>query len=150
MKKHAWSFVLILIMLASQGAPAQEQAIKAKNLPKAVLSAFEKEYPNAKILGCSKEKEHGKIIFEIESIDGKIHRDLSYDGDGNNLEIEEEMSFEALPAAVQSAFRKDYPGGKVLRTEKVAQGETVKYEMVVKDGKKKREIIYDGNGGKAK
>src|SRR5512140_1895314 len=71
---------------------SQEKKITEKDLPAAVKSAFHKSYPHATIKGLAKETENGKTYYEIESIDGKLHRDLLYTPEGDAYEIEETIS----------------------------------------------------------
>ena len=52
-----------------QTSLAQEKEIKRKDVPKAVLAAFAKAYPNAKAREFSMDKENGKTMYEIESVD---------------------------------------------------------------------------------
>jgi hypothetical protein len=139
--------VLVLLVGATVVAGAQgEQKIKAKNLPAAVTAAFQKAYPNAKIKGTSKEVENGKTMYEVESVDGKTNRDLLYNEDGTCEEIEETLPVKALPSEVADAMKKNFPKGKVLKSEKLTKGETIQYEMVIKSGKEQHEVVFDTKG----
>jgi hypothetical protein len=143
--------VLAFLISASAVAIAQgEQKIKAKNLPAAVTAAFHKSYPNATIKGASKEAENGKTIYEVESVDGKINRDLLYNEDGTCVEIEETVAMKALPSEVADALKKNFPKGKVLKSEKLTKGETIQYEMVIKSGKEQHEVVFDPKGAVVK
>ena len=140
-------FVLVFLICGIVVAGAQgDQKIKAKNLPAAVTAAFQKAYPNAKIKGTSKEVENGKTIYEVESVDGKINRDLLYNVDGTVIEIEETVPVKALPSDVADALKKNFPKGKVLKSEKLTKGETIQYEMVIKSGKEQHEVVFDTKG----
>jgi hypothetical protein len=141
-------FILAFLVCASVVAGAQgEQKIKAKNLPAAVTAAFQKAYPNARIKGTSKEVENGKTMYEIESVDGKMNRDLLYNEDGTCAEIEETIPVKALPSDVASALKKNFPKGKVMKSEKLTKGETIQYEMVITSGKEQHEVVFDTKGG---
>jgi hypothetical protein len=123
-----------------------DQKIKAKDLPAAINAAFQKAYPNAKIKGTSKEVENGKTIFEVESVDGKITRDLLYNADGTVIEIEETIAVKALPSEVANALKKGFPKGKVMKSEKLTKGEAIQYEMVILSGKEQHEVVFDTRG----
>jgi hypothetical protein len=112
-------------------------AVDLKILPPAVLDAFKKAYPKAVIRGTSKETEKGVTYYEVESVDGKMNRDLLYTADGKAVEVEEAIVPGALPAAVIKALDKAYPGYKILKAEDM-----------LKDGKKLFELAIQVNGKK--
>jgi hypothetical protein len=138
--------VLSMCTLFCLSALSQETKITKKDLPKAILSAFEKAYPKATIKGLSSELEEGKTYFEIESVDGKISRDLLYLADGTVVEIEEGVSTADLPSAVKATLQKEYPKGKVVKAEKTTKGDAVTYEMKVSSGKTHAELVIDPAG----
>jgi uncharacterized membrane protein YkoI len=138
--------IALLICLTVVARSQGDQKIKAKNLPAAVTAAFQKAYPNAKIKGASKEMENGKAVYEVESVDGKIRRDLLYNADGTCVEIEETVPLKALPSDVTDALKKGFPGGKVMKSEKLMKGETIQYELVIQSGKEKHEVVFDAKG----
>jgi hypothetical protein len=115
-------------------------------LPAAVAAAFQKAYPLAKIKGTSMETEKGKTLYEIESVDGKINRDLLYAADGTCVEIEETVAVKDLPADVAAGLKKGFPKGTVSKAEKLVKGETVQYEMAIQVGKEKHEVVFDTKG----
>jgi hypothetical protein len=91
--KFTGSHTLIMMLMfitifAISSLFAQEKRIKEKDLPVAVTKAFHTEYPAAKIIGTSTEVEKGVTYFEIESMDGKVRRDLLYTKEGKRSEIE--------------------------------------------------------------
>jgi hypothetical protein len=140
-------FVAALLACATVLASAQgEQRIKVKDLPGAVTAALHKAYPNAKIRGASKEVENGKTLYEVESVDGKITRDLLYNTDGMCVEIEETIPVKALPSDVADALKKGFPKGKVMKSEQLTKGETIQYELVIQSGKEKHEVVFDAKG----
>lgn len=118
----------------------------AKNIPQVVLDAFKKAYPNAVIKGSGKEVEEGKTFFEIESVDGKVKRDLLYLPDGKVAEIEEKIPAKDLPASVIESVKKESPKGKITTAERVTKDGAENYELIVKSGKSSMEIVLDKNG----
>ena len=145
------AIAIALLICATIVASAQgEQKIKAKDLPAAVTAAFQKAYPNAKIKGTSKEVENGKTLYEIGSVDGKINRDLLYDADGTCAELEETISVKALPVDVGNALKRNFPKGKVMKSERLMKGETIQYELIIQSGKEKHEVVFDAKGAVVK
>lgn len=125
---------------------AQEKKLSVKQLPTPVQSAFHKQYPSAKIKGASSEVENGKTVYEVESVDGKISRDLLYLEDGSAIEIEESIALQALPEAVSNALRVEAGKGKIGKAEKLTKGESIQYEFVITSGKNRREVVIDPSG----
>ena len=132
-------------VLASANEDKEKQLAK-NDVPAAVLSAFEKAYPKAVVKGYSQEEKDGKTVYEVESLEGKTHRDVSYLADGSLVVTEEVVAAKNLPAAVRQAVIKGHPKGKIALAEKITEGKTIEYEVVVADGKTKIEIKLDVSG----
>ena len=91
-------------------------------LPPAVASAFKKAYPNAVINASAKEEENGETVYEIESVDKGMNRDLLYRADGTVLECEEQIKEADLPAPVIAALKTLYPKATVTKAERTTKG----------------------------
>lgn len=131
----AISIAMILIVALASTASAKEKRIHKKEVPKVVLSAFEKAYPKAKVKGYTTEEEDGKTFFEVESHLGKTSLDVSYLADGTVTEIEEGVSAGSLPDAVKATLKANYPKGRVAKAEKRTVGTEVTYELKIATGK---------------
>ena len=138
--------IAIGLLLASVSALAQESKIKEKDVPPAVVAAFKSAYPNATVRGYAKETEKGKTFYEIESKDGATMRDLLYNPDGTVAEIEETIAATDLPAEAQQIIKAKYPIGVVSRAEKVTGGNTIKYEVSIRNGKRRTGLAFDADG----
>ena len=138
--------ITIGLLLASLPAFAQESKIREKDVPPAVIAAFKAAYPNATVRGYAKEKEKGKLFYEIESKDGATMRDLLYNPDGTVAEIEETIAATDLPAEAQQLIKSKYPRGVVSRAEKVTEGNTIKYEVSIRNGKRRTGLTFDADG----
>jgi uncharacterized membrane protein YkoI len=125
---------------------AKEGKVDLKILPPAVLHAFKTAYPNAVIKGTSKETEKGVTYYEVESVDGRLNRDLLYSADGRAVEVEEAVSPGDLPAAVQQTLTKTYPGAKVLKAEKLIKGNQKLYELMIQGQGKPMGVTIDPTG----
>jgi hypothetical protein len=137
---------IVAISLAGFSASSQERKIGKKSVPAAVLSAFKSAYPNATMLGFAREKENGKVFYEIESKDGDIGRDILYNADGTIEEIEETIGTGDLPSAIRDVVQSKYPGAVIAKAEKITHGEKVGYEVIAKHGKKRFALEFDGDG----
>jgi hypothetical protein len=135
-----------LLLTMTLGAQDQEKKLTKKELPSAVLSAFQKSYPKASIKGIAEEKKEGKTYYEIESLDGKTSRDLLYLADGSVAEIEESMATADLPGAVKTTVEAKFPKAKLAKAEKVTKGTEVSYSVVVKTPKGNVTLDVDTTG----
>ena len=141
------SFVIAaFLFVVSITINAQEKKISEKELPAAVKTAFYKKYPKAEIKGLSTETENGKIYFEIESMDGKVRRDLLFTQKGKIVEIEETISSTNLPKGSLQAIEKKFHGAKVERVEKVTSGSKITYELSVTGKEADYEVILNKSG----
>jgi hypothetical protein len=134
------------IFLTASFAPAQESQVRRKDVPIAVLNAFKASYPGATIKGYAREKEDGKTFYEIESMEGATGRDVLYNPDGSVAEVEETIALNDLPAAIQEAIRSGHPRAVIVKAEKTVQGDTVSYEVIAKQGRKRFTMEFDANG----
>ncbi len=144
-----WSATLVFVLIGLVIARAHETESEVKEkvtAPEAVTAAFHKAYPEARILDVSKESKEGKVYYEIESQDKSVRRDLLYSADGTVFEMEEAIAVKDLPAKVSEGLRAKFPAGKVERAERITRGKTVEYELLVENGEKKIEVLFDSNG----
>ena len=139
-------FVTVIVSLLSFTAFAQEVKLKKKQVPRAVISAFESAYPQATIRGFAREKENGKVYYEVESGEGQMTRDVLYNPDGTVAEIEESIPAGDLPADAQEALRAKYPGSVVTKVERITRGNVTEYEAHAKLGKKSVSMEFDSSG----
>ena len=142
--------VLIPAGVRAQTTPTPAAAPKASpakpkvTLPPAVDAAFKAAYPTATINHVSKEKEGGQDIYEVESVDRGLHRDLNYKPDGTVIAMEEEVADADVPASVAAAIKTRYPKATVVKREKLTKGATVTYEVRLKGGPGEVELTPDG------
>jgi Putative beta-lactamase-inhibitor-like, PepSY-like len=140
------TLITIGLFLINFSAAAQESKVKEKDVPKAVIDAFKSAYPNATIRGYAREKEHGKLFYEIESKEGPTMRDILYNPDGTVAEIEETVAATDLPAAALQLIQSKYPNAVVSKAEKVTRGDKIEYEVIAKHGKKRINLVFDADG----
>ncbi len=110
-------------------APAASPALK---LPAPILAAFQKSYPNAVIKTASSEKDKGKVVWEVESTENGLGRDLVYEPDGRVVEMEEQIAVGDLPAPVTEAVKASYPKAVITKAERLTRGATLHYELQLK------------------
>jgi len=140
------ALIAMAVSLLAIAAVAQEKKITGKDVPAAVISAFKTAYPNATIRGYAREKENGKVFYEIESREGTTTRDVLYNPDGTVAEIEESIAATDLPAEVQQAMKEKFTKAAITKAERTTAGDKVSYEIVARQGKKRVTIEFDSSG----
>ena len=127
-------------------AAAQEQTIECDDVPTAVRTAFQNEYPKATTQGCAKEIENGKTAYEISSIEGKTRRDILYYENGTLIVVEEAIEAADLPKPVRQTLGEVLKDHKIELVEKLRRDDTVTYEIKSKHAGVALEVVFDGNG----
>ncbi|HYR75358.1 MAG TPA: PepSY-like domain-containing protein [Pyrinomonadaceae bacterium] len=138
--------IVMAVSVLAIATVAQEKKITGKDVPAAVMTAFKTAYPNATIRGYAREKENGKVFYEIESREGTTTRDVLYNPDGTVAEIEESIAAADLPAEVQQAMKEKYPKAVITKAERTTAGDKVSYEIVARQGKKRVTVEFDSSG----
>ncbi|MCI0410007.1 MAG: hypothetical protein L0191_15870 [Acidobacteria bacterium] len=147
LKPYLLLVATVVVLGLASSFLAQEQQVRRKGVPEPVLAAFEKAYPNATIKGYSKEKDDaGQITYEVECEEGKVNRDVTYLADGTLVSVEETVEPGELPSAVRTAVDSKFPGGKILKAEKIIKGEMVTYEFKIRHNGRKTEVAFDPDG----
>ncbi|HEY3104792.1 MAG TPA: hypothetical protein VGJ69_14475 [Pyrinomonadaceae bacterium] len=109
-------------------AQAQERKIKREQLPPAVERTVARESEGATIKGFASEIEHGQKLYEASLIVDGHTKDILIDRNGNIVEVEEQVSLDSLPSAVQDALRKRAGSGNIVLVESLTKnGQLVAY-----------------------
>jgi hypothetical protein len=90
--------------------------------------------------------EDGKMLYEVESIDGSTNRNILYTPEGITWEVEEPVAPELLPGVVIKALKKQSPDGKIVRAEKVMRGKAVEYELQIERKQRITGWVIDAKG----
>ena len=153
--------ILLLLTLLATPPPADAQrrhhrrAVKAdvsqkkiskKAIPQAVLNAFQQKYPTATITGQIREVRERIPFYEIQSTDSVGTRDVLFTEDGTMVEVGESIDESDLPQKVRDGLNEKYPSAVVETVESVTRGPHVEYEISLKVGSKKIEVIANTAG----
>ncbi len=136
----------VLTVCVASSSNAQDKKITKKDVPAAVLKAFEGAFPKAKVNNYGTEVEKGVTFYELETVEGKIKRDLLYKADGTLAEMEEILTPEMVPDGIAKAIKSEFPKGKIVSGEKTTQGTTVTFDLVVVNGKEKVSVNLNADG----
>lgn len=141
-----FGLVVTTISVLGSFAIAQEKKLTKRQVPPAVIAAFNSAYPHASVRGYAREKENGKTYYEIESMDGQTTRDILYNPDGTVAEIEEGIPVGELPADAPAALHAKYPKAVITKAEKITRGDITEYEAHGRSGKKSVSMEFDAGG----
>ena len=128
------------------GKEATERADKKDKAPQAVLDNFKKQYPNASIRNISSEKQAGRTVYEIESMDGTQRRDLIYEADGKVISTEELIPNAQIPKTVVEALAAKYPKSAIVSAERLTDKDGMRYEVILKINGKNTSVEVDPSG----
>lgn len=139
--------LLAAALLAIGLAAHAESKIPCSAVPAAVLAQAKTEGQGAIIRSCVKEKENGKLTYEVETLKGHKSRDMIFDPSGNLVEVEQEVTGESLPAAVSGAMAQAANGGKIGKIESVTRhGAIASYETTITRNGKRNEVAFSPEG----
>lgn len=152
MRKSSLTLACLIVMVQCcfSGEPPQERSITRRDVPSAILSAFERRYPNATVKGFSEEKDGERLIYEIESVEGTASRDVTYTSDGALVSVEETLPLSEFPESVRASLNKKFPNAKISKSEQVMKGSSMQYEVLLRSGKKLVEVVFNPDGTVAK
>lgn len=138
---------MLVVLLASSSAPAAERKISLADLPSAVKRTIQENSAGAQIKGFTTEIERGQRVYEANLLAGGRTKDLQIDSHGVLREVEEEVPFEELPAAVQTALKQKAGGAQITKVESLTkQGRLVAYEAAVRRASHAGEIQVGPQG----
>lgn len=134
MKKLTGMFVAMVIVSFSYA-----QKIAEKEVPAAVKSAFQKQFPDVKDVDWEKEKGNYEVEFEIKETEYSVLLDAS----GTILETEMEINVDALPSNVRDYVSENHAVEKIKEAAKISDTKgTITYEAEIKG----KDLIFDSNG----
>jgi hypothetical protein len=144
---HKTTLVIASSFFLTGIALAQETKIRRSDLPPAVEKTVAEISKDATVKGFNKEKEDGKISYEVEMVVNGHTKDVQIDPSGAVTEIEEEVAMDALSPDVKAGLTAKAGTGKILKVESLTKKDKlVAYEAQVEKGGKKSEIQVGPSG----
>jgi hypothetical protein len=143
-----YAITALAISVATLGLAADKRLTK-KELPAAVQKAADEQSKGATVIGYSSEVENGKTEYEVKLKVGDHTKDVSFDGSGQLLEIEEEVAFAGLPKNVQDGLKTAAGTGTLGKVESLTKrGKIVAYEAKLTTNGKRSEVQVGPKGEK--
>jgi|SRR5262245_57290901 len=128
-------------------APAAGKGIPVASLPPAVQATVKEQTRGAIIRSISKEVEHGKTVYEVETKVGGHSRDMIVGADGKLMVVETQVVVDSLPAPARETLQKNVGKGRILLLESVALGDSLAYyEAQVETNGRRTEVKVDPSG----
>jgi hypothetical protein len=146
---HTFALAAIAATLCAIPSPAQEheKRINRSDLPPAVEKTVAAQTQGATIRGFNQEKENGQTYYEAELTVNGHSKDILIDSTGAVAEVEEQVDFASLPAAVQSGLQAKAGTGKLGKVESITKHDKlVAYEAKVVTNGKRSEIQVGADG----
>jgi hypothetical protein len=137
----------VLFLTVTMFAQEQEKKIQRSALPPAVEKTVSAQSQEATIKGFSEEKENGQTFYEAEMMVNGHSKDVLIDKDGTVVEVEEQVEFDSLPAAVKEGLQSKAGSAKIAKVESLTKHDKlVAYEAKVQADGKKKEIQVGPDG----
>ena len=137
----------LVLAIASLNMLAAEKPISRADLPARVQKAVDQQAKGATVRGYSKEIENGKVEYEVQVVVNGHSKDITIAGDGTLIEIEEQVSIDALSPKVRSGLIAKAAMGKITKVESLTKhGKIVAYEAQTLTAGKKSEVQVGPDG----
>jgi len=129
----------------------KEVNVSVADLSAAARTTVERVTKNGKVDQITKEKEKGKVVYDVEAtINGKHEEFLIADSDGEVLGTESSVDFSEVPQPVREAAQKYFGTSSGLKAMKGIEYGKVSYEIEGPKNGKTVEITFDEMGQKVK
>jgi hypothetical protein len=134
MKKMALMMVAVMITSLTFAQKLQE-----KDVPASVKTAFQKNFPQAKVEKWEKEGVNFEAEFELN----KSEQSVLFDAQGGIIETEIEIEISELPNEIVDYVKTNYKGQSVKEAAKINDTKgTLTYEAEIKG----MDLLFDSNG----
>ena len=115
------------------------QKLQEKDVPAPVKTAFQKNFPQAKVEKWEKEGVNFEAEFELN----KSEQSVLFDAQGGIIETEIEIEISELPNGIVDYVKTNYKGQSVKEAAKISDTKgTLTYEAEIKG----MDLLFDSNG----
>jgi hypothetical protein len=143
----------IELLLTPEGKIVEiEQAIAAKDLPRAVAQAIEKKYPKATIKAVEETTRDDKVsygvLLENDVTIGKEKQkvQLQVTADGTIAGTQRLIATKDLPRVVTEALEKKHPKATITRANEATKGDKVTYVVILATDEATIVALVDAEG----
>lgn len=141
-------FIILIVFALISCGKEQERTVTEKEVPQAVLQAFNSTYPGATINEYAEEKEDGRTVYEISCEFESRKIDAIYNPNGTIYAIEEVIPADALPDVILQAIAKEFQQFSIELTEEIEKEGKQLFEVKLLNTKdqKRYELLFSGDG----
>ena len=119
MSKNIFSIIMLCLLSALSVYAEDTKKIKFKELPADVQNAVLKHVQKETIKKVELITEKDAVMYEIESKENGLSKDITIAKDGHVMEIEQELTFPGLPIEAQRKIKEAYPNIEIEEVEEV-------------------------------
>jgi uncharacterized membrane protein YkoI len=142
-----FALVALLGLTAVWADDDKEEKVPLDKLPRAVTDAVKAKFDGAELVSASKEKDNGKLVYEVAIKHKGSNIDVSLTPKGKIVSIEKEIAAKDLPKAVSEALDAKYPKATIKKLEEVTENDKVVYEALLVTAEQKTiEAVFDPSG----
>ena len=148
MKAQIWIITVLVPIFTALGHANAGDEENNDQVPKAVVEAFEKAYPNAEAVEFEKEMIGDRTVYEVEYKENDKDHEILFDTDGVILRKEETIDVKLLPEPIVQAISSAYPQVFIKEAEMLLgpDGTITGYEVEIRTAGKKLELELDAHG----
>jgi hypothetical protein len=139
---------LSLAFLAAAPARADEEPkpLELNQVPKAVMNAVLKKYPDAKPQSASQGVENDKPYIDVHVLVKSQKIWVTCEPNGTIREIDKEITIKELPAPVSAALQKKYPQATIRLLNEITADSAPVYDIALTFQKKPLIAIFAASG----
>jgi uncharacterized membrane protein YkoI len=144
--------ICLTLLLVDAALRGEDEKVDLDQVPKPVLQAVKARFKDARVTGVSKEKEDGKVVYEVTIKDRDRNIDVTVTPEGEIVLIEKEIAPGDLPKAVARTLEEKYPKAtykiveEVIKVQKKVEKLAYYEVLLVTAEKKKLEVQVSAEG----
>jgi uncharacterized membrane protein YkoI len=151
MRSISMTLLSVGMLIAATGAVLADEGkrVSLDKVPAVAKAAADKAIPGVRWVRAEKEREHGKMVYELKGLDPKgkkVKVDVS--PDGTQVTVEETVPLNTLPGVVKAAADKAVSGVRWKAAEQETEGGKMVYELRGRDSNRKRVKVNVSPDGK--
>tara|TARA_A100001015_G_C14893169_1_gene673276 strand:+ start:173 stop:616 length:444 start_codon:yes stop_codon:yes gene_type:complete len=134
--------VFLVLAIAMVFTACEDDDIRNADIPSVVLNGFTEQFSNATGVEWEKKADLYEAEFEIEKVD----YEAILSSDGTIVKYKYDVSYEALPEAVQASITADYDKANIDEIELIQISETSYYQVEFHAEPNDNKIIFEESG----
>lgn len=134
--------VFLVLAIAMVFTACEDDDIRNADIPSVVLNGFTEQFSNATGVEWEKKADLYEAEFEIEKVD----YEAILSSDGTIVKYKYDVSYEALPEAVQASITADYDKTNIDEIELIQISEKSYYQVEFHAEPNDNKIIFEESG----